>query len=332
MRLLWTISTLLALLPLGGVLVHAQEVGGYAGAYLRSEALAQEAAMGGIYMPFTPNASAIFSNGSALARLEHSSAVLSASFLPQGQGLFLLGFGLKAGESAGIGFGMLRYGISEVESYSADERRLGTFSANDFAFSIGGGLAIGPANVGATLRYMMNNVGSVEGSGFGYSVDLSGMMEFQTDLARRDWMLLTVELNNIAGEMRDAHEQIPWDVRLGASYIYPIEDEVTIARPDPSGIPATRRVKPRAYLLGAAQAHLARFDSSASYSVALEAVPVPNVPIGLRAGASSTGDLAAGFFLTLPWDFARNLRLDFASRRDYHLGRMTHHVTLVGGF
>jgi hypothetical protein len=77
---------------------------------------------------------------------------------------------------------------------------------------------------------------------------------------------------------------------------------------------------------------MARFDSSASYSVALEAVPLATVPVGLRAGASSNGDIGAGFFLALPWEFARNLRLDFASRRDYEAGRITHHITLVGGF
>ena len=288
--------------------------------------------MGGIYSSFMPNASAIFSNGASLARLQHSSAVLSASFLPENQQYLLLGFGLKAGESAGIGFGMLRYGIGDVEGYSPEERPLGAFGADDFAFSVGGGLAIGSASLGATFRYLLNTIDNVGRTGSGYSVDLSGAMEFETTIASRDWMLFTLELNNIAGEMRDGHEVIPWEARLGASYIYPLEEESITTRPDPSGLPATSRIKPKAYLQGAAEGRLARFDSSASYSFALEAVPLANVPVGLRAGASSNGDIAGGFFLTLPWEFARNLRLDFASRREYEIGRITHHVTLIGGF
>lgn len=338
MRFARPISLLLTLHAMACMGVFAQETGGYAGAYLNRALLAQDVALGGTYTPFPVSASAIFNNSANLARLQHPTFLLSTSLLPHDQSIYLIGFGMKLGDAAGLSFGMLSYGIDDVEAYNADEQRIGTASSRDMAFSVGGGLAIGPANIGATFRYLTfstlvdGNVGQVEGTTGGYSVDLSGTMEFETNLLRRDWLFFSVALNNIAGELRAGHDRIPLNTRLGASYLFPLEEDAMTFRPDPSGLPATQRLKPRAYVLGAFETRLAEFENDPTYSFAVEAVPLANVPVGLRAGTNSLGDVSGGFFLAVPWEFARNLRIDLASRRDYELGDITHHITLAGGF
>lgn len=317
----------------------AQETGGYAGAYLDRTALAQEVAMGGTYAPFPATASAIFTNNANLARLQHPAFVFSTSFLPFDQRMYLMGFGMKVGSSAGISFGMLSYGIDNVGAYTEDEQRVGTLSSSDLAFSAGGGIAIGPGNIGATVRYLLfstavnGNAGEREGTTRGYSVDLSGTLEFETNLIRRDWLFFSAALNNVAGELSDGHDPIPLHTRIGAAYLYPLEEEgPTALRLDPSGLPVPQRVKPGAYILGAFETHISEHAAGPSYSFAVEAVPLVNIPVGLRAGANTLGDVSGGFFLTIPWEFARNLRIDLASRRDYELGNITHHITLAGGF
>lgn len=338
MRLPRSISLLLALHAVVCAGALAQETGGYAGAYLSRALLAQDVALGGAYSPFPASASAIFNNSADLARLQHPAFLVSTSFLPHDQSVYLIGFGMKLGNAAGLSFGMLSYGIDDVEAYTADEQRIGTASSRDMAFSVGGGLAIGPGNIGATFRYLTfstlveGNAAQTEATTGGYSVDLSGTMEFETNLIRRDWLFFSVALNNIAGEMRAGHDRIPLNTRLGASYLFPLEEDATTFRPDPSGLPATQRLKPRAYVLGAFETRLAEFQDSPTYSFAVETVPLANVPLGLRAGTNSLGDVSGGFFLAVPWEFARNLRIDLASRRDYELGDITHHITLTGGF
>ncbi len=310
----------------GGDAARAQSSGGYAASYLRRTLLAREIAMGGAFAPFAAGGSAIFSNSAALPGLEHQTALASLSILPNGERFRAFGYGMPVGSFAGISAGILGYGISDVQGYTADERPTGSIGSEDFAFSLGGGLTIGPGALGATVRYLRTTLSGTDGSASGYTVDLSGSLTLD------DRYFFSLALNNIAGETKGPRELAPWNTRLGASYLLPMEERSESSRLDPSGIIRTRRLRPRAYLLLATEMRLGQYEAEPNYSLALEWVPVVTFPIGLRGGYNTLGDFAFGFSYDLPVEFVNDLRIELAARRDYELGDISSHITISAAF
>lgn len=304
--------------------------------------------MGGAFVPFVSrgDGSAILGNSSALARLEHTTLLFSYSSLPFSseidQRLQAFGYGMRVGEFLGLGASVVSYGIGNVKWYDANDQPHDqpgtTISSNDLAVSLAAGMAIGPANIGATVRYLRFVPGNGEAAPSGYALDLSGTWEFEQVLTRRDWLAASVIVDNVAGEMTDIHEILPVTVRAGGAYLYPLdEDRTTSARLDPSGQIITRREKPRSYILGSLEAEFTQHDTTAvtpTLAGALEWVPLPQVPFGLRLGFNTREDIAGGFFVSVapPVDFARTIRLDAAARRDAEVGSVSFHVTLTSQF
>jgi hypothetical protein len=303
--------------------------------------------MGGAFVPFVSNGdgSAILGNSSALARLEHSTLLFSYSSLPFAsevdQRLEAFGFGTRVGEFLGLSIGVVSYGIGNVKWYDANEQPHGgsnsTIASGDLAFSLGAGMAIGPANIGTTLRYLKFNPGNDEASPGGYAIDLSGTWEFEQVISRRDWLATSVIVNNIADEMTNVHDILPLTLKLGGAYLYPLDEErSTSARLDPTGLVTSRREKPRSYILGSVEARFTQHDrtpATPTIAGALEWAPIPSLPFGLRTGFNTDGDIAGGFFVSVapPIDFAHTIRLDAAARRDNEEGGVSFHVTLTAG-
>jgi hypothetical protein len=316
-----TLATLLAAATL-----RAQSVGGYAASYLRREIVAREISMGGTFVPFMPGGSAIFSNSAALPGLDNPTAIASLSILPNGQRLNAFGFGMPIGGAGGVSAGLMSYGVSDIQGYTADERPLGTIGSSELAFSVGGGLTIGPGSLGATIRYLHSSISGTDGNASGYTVDLSGA------LALDERYFFSLALNNVAGEMKGPREIAPWNTRFGAAWLLPMEERTETSRLDPSGITRTRKLRPRAYLLLATEMRLAQYDSTPGFGFAGEWVPAVDFPVGIRAGFNTRGDISAGFGYDVPVDFVDALRLEVAARRDFELGDITTHVTITAAF
>ncbi|MDB5033032.1 MAG: hypothetical protein JWQ98_273 [Chlorobi bacterium] len=316
---------LMALLMAGGT-ARAQDAGGYAASFLRRELMAREIAMAGVFTPFAAGGSALFSNSSALARLERPIAAVTYSYLPSGQELYAAGYGHGIGRFAGVSVGMTGYGVGNVRSYSADEKPLGTIGSRDLAFSLGGGLAIGPGNVGATIRYLRSGPTGIDGGYSGYTLDLSGSLDID------ERFFFSLAMNNVAGEMKGPREIAPWNTRIGGAYLYSLDERNDTMRIDPSGTPMTRHLAPRAYILGVVEARTAAYSDAPRWSFAGEWVPLIQLSLGVRAGFSTQGDVSAGFFYNLPVDFTRDLRFDVATRRDFEYGELSYHATLTAGF
>ena len=320
---------LLLVLAPGGIL-RAQ--GGYAGSFLRRAILSQEIARGGVFTPFLADASAIFSNSAALARIGPPSASLSFSTHPWSQQQSgTLGFAMGLGEQAGVGIGVYTYGIREFTGRDSEGRSTGEKSQRELAMSLGAALGIGPGSIGATIRYLRQDNFGVQGSSTGYAIDMSANLSF------RDELFLALGLNNIAGEMSptydsDLRERIPWHARFSGTYVYPLETERATLRPDPTGRIMEQRLQPRAYLLGAAEARISQIDSLVLVGATLEALPYASIPVGGRIGYNTIGDISGGIFLTVPVEFAERLRLDCTARRDYELGNISYHLTLTAEF
>jgi hypothetical protein len=319
----------LLLVVLGGRLA-AQPVGGYAEAALRRTPLAKEIGLGGAFDPFGADASAIFSNAAALAGIEHPSVTAAISTLPFQQRLAALGAGYGVEGLAGFGLSILRYGQNGIRGTRSDGQATGSFDYQDLAIGLGGGLAIGPGAVGATVRYLREDYTSFDAGSTGYSLDLSGTLRLRS-------LYFSLSLNNVAGEMRASYaggprETLPWNARLGALYLHPISEETDRARVDPTGFALVSRVRPTSYWLLSAEVQSALGDSTPRLSVAGEIKPLEEIPFGLRVGLNTLGDVAAGFSYAISTEFTPELRLDYAVRRDYELGDITHHVTLTASF
>lgn len=319
---------LLALFP-----EHALRAqGGYAGSFLRRAILSQEIARGGVFTHFNADASAIFSNSAALAHIGHPSLSISGSTLPwSGQTSATVGYGMSVGEQTGIGIGLYSFGNDEFTGRDAEGRPTGQKSQREFALSLGAALEIGPGSIGTTIRYLRQDNIGVDAGSIGYAVDMSANLTF------RNQFFLSLALNNIAGEMSatydaDLRERIPWHARFSATYVLALESRTTTLRPDPTGRIFEQGLDPRAWLLGAIEARISQIDSTAIVGAAIEALPYVDLPLGVRAGYSTPGDLSFGFFYTLPVEFAEKLRLDYTARRDFELGDISHHVTLTAGF
>lgn len=305
--------------------------GGYAGAPTRRSDLPQEVAMGGTFATLSPNASALFVNSAYLARVHNLSISFAAAALPWGQGMSMAGVAVGFDDVAGIGVGISRYGVDDAQGRTLLGQQTGSLSSRDLAISFGGGLALGPGNVGATIHYLRRDLTGAEGTENGYAVDLSGTLSLD------ERFQFAVGLNNIAGSMSAAYEsgpreRIPWNTRLGFAYIHALEEpHEEFVRPDPSGTRVVRRSLPETYVMGTVETKLTEFDSPV-IGFAVEAVPLKGLGLGLRGGGNTLGDFAFGFFFNLPNStIGRDVRFDGAARVDYLLGDITYHGMITIG-
>jgi hypothetical protein len=308
----------------------AQRVGGSAGAALRMPIGAQEVVLGATGVGVSPDASALFSNSSALAWLERPS--VSASWSSPAFGVVgsgAIGAALPLGRFAALGIGMSTVGSGEQAAFDAQRQRTGSFVDRELDFVAGGALTIGPGSVGATVRLLRRDISGYPLSNTGYAVDVGGTLVFAERLR------VSGVLANIAGEMvageSTLRERIPWEARLGATYVHPLEETTESARLDPSGTPITRAARPAAYALATVGLRAAQTDSLPTFALAAEVVPLAAIPVGLRAGATTAGEFSAGFLFRIPVDFTDELRLDYTIRILDDPSDVTHHVGMTVG-
>lgn len=303
---------------------------GYAGSFLRRSDAPAEAAMSGTLNPWGASPALLFTNGAALTRMRGVGAIFSASVLTPPQKTFQTGIAAKIGTAGGIGLGVTSYSVSDIDQRLIDETSLGFTSSQELAFTLAGGMNIGPGSIGGTLRYLRYDLSGVEGGAWGVTMDISGTLAF------REQFLFAVALNNIAGTMnasyRDGlHEKIPYEARLSTTYVYPLEKRTKTERPDPSGMLRVQQLQPRRYILATGELRVGEFEEPAIVGGGIEAVPIQlsgDGGVGLRAGFNSRGDLSLGFFVDTPLDLGKHPRISFATRRDYDRGEFTLHAGL----
>lgn len=303
----------------------AQESGGSAGAFLERTVTPAEAGFGGISFPFSNSASAIFRDGSSLTRLDGSVATVATSLLSDGQRFYAAGIGIPFDSDGGISLGVTSWQNGEYRGFTADDRPLGTFTSNDFAVSVGGGLSLGPASLGTTLRYLRSSLSGISGGGSGYALDLSGSLLFLNRIS------IGFALANAAGELSwnegaGPREQLPWRLRVGGGYVYPLEERYDTVRNDPTGMGRRTSIRPRTYLAGGLEGRIDQESNSPLVGFGLEWAPrIEDAPLAFHSGIDSHGDFGAGFSVVAP---GTPCRLDFSGRRDYDLGRLTWHVSI----
>lgn len=318
-----TISSVTLAVLLFAPTLRAQEIGGYAGAFLRRSAPAREIGIGGAFVPFRADASSIFSNSAALAGPAGWTGTGSVTFLANRETLFMAGIGRSFG-AAGVGLGVVSYGVDDVAAYSAAGQRIGLASSRDLALSAGAGLRIGPGAIGATVRYLRFDATGTEGTS-GYAVDISGTMQFEGAVDARDWVFASIAANNIAGAQSGAFRPTTANVRLGATYVYPLgDDRMSVQRPDPTGISIRTRNFPDAYVLGTAEVRAAQYDPlPPAITIGFEcATAIEQGSAGLRAGFNSRRGISAGGFVR--WQ--NDLLVDYGASGDETDGTLRHTI------
>ena len=319
---------MIALVPSIG---RAQRVGGYAGASLRNAVFAQEIALGGVHVAFNPDASSLYSNSAALGWLERPSIAVAGSSASFGLvGTAAIAAAAPIGRFAAVAVGLSTTSAGEQARYDDRRQRTGTFVDSEIGLHAGGSLAIGPGSVGATVRMLHRSVSGADVSNTGYAVDLGGTLEFI------ERIYIGAVVANVAGEMVSGEttlrERVPWEGRLNAAYMHPLEDRSRTTRMDPSGMAMTSRARPRSFILGAVGLRLAQTDSLPTLGLATEIVPIASVELGLRLGINTAGEISGGFLYRLPVEFTEELRLDYALRWLQEPGDVTHHVTVTAAF
>lgn len=309
----------------------AQRVGGYAGASLRAPQFANEIALGGMNVPFAPDASALFTNSSALSWLERPAVSLTWSSATLGLiGSGALSAAMPVGRFAAVGIGISTMSSGEQVAYDGRRQRVGTFVDRELTFVAGGSLTVGPGSLGTTIRMLRRDISGRGVSNQGYAVDLSGTLEF----AERFYVGATIA--NIAGEMvageSTLRERIPWEARLNGTYVHALDQRSETSRMDPSGMPVTSRARPRTYILATAGVRMAQVDSLPSIGLAVEVVPLASLELGFRAGVNSESNISGGFLYRLPVEFTSELRVDYSVRWNGDLSDITHHVGITAGF
>jgi hypothetical protein len=297
---------------------------------LRTPLFAHEIALGGLAVPFAPDASALFSNSSSLSWMEPAS--VSATWSSPTLGVVSTGAiaaALPLGRFAAIGLGVSTASSSEQAAYDERRQRVGSFTDSEIGVVLGGSLAIGPGSVGASIRMLRRSISGMEITNTGYAVDLGGTLSFA------DQLYFGAVLANIAGEMvageSTLRERIPWEARLTSTYVHALEERSETVRLDPSGTAVALRLRPRAYMLGTAGLRFAQIDSLPTLNAAAEVVPTASVDLGFRAGVTTSGDISGGFLYRLPATIARDLRLDYTVRWSGETSDLTHHVSLSAG-
>lgn len=306
-------------------LADGQELGGRAGAFLERTVTPPEAGFGGIAFPFSNPAGAIFRDGSWLTRLPEPVATVTTSLLSDGQSFYAAGVGLPFGSEGGLSVGITSWQAGEYRGFTADDRPTGTFTSTDIAFSVGGGLSLGPASLGTTLRYLRSSLSGMEGGASGYALDLS------TSFLFLDQVSMGFVLSNAAGELSwnegaGPRERLPWRLRIGGGYVHPLEERFDTVRVDPTGIGRRKAQRPRTYLAAAIEGAVDEGGDSGVVGLGVEYAPsIDDLSLALHAGVDSRGDLGAGFNVVVP---GSPCRADFSGRRDFGLGQIAWHVAL----
>jgi hypothetical protein len=304
--------------------------GGSAGAALRGIVDPSEAALGGVVDPGSRSASALFNYSAALGQLDGPSVSFAWSFLNLPQSSFQTSIAAPIGSFAGIGIGVAGYNVRDIAFRDRDERPIGTGSSSDLIIAAGGSLAIGPAAVGLGVRYLRYDLHEFDGSSWGLTLDLSGTISF------RERVTLGFALTSLAGSMnasyRDGlHEDIPGELRLSGSYVYPLTRNSRTVREDPLGRTRQEELDPPTYIKGIAEVRISDYEDDAILGIGIESVPFridAETGIGLRVGVNSRTDLSFGTFIDLPLGLGRNPRLSFSARNDHDRSGLTMHAGL----
>lgn len=182
--------------------------------FLRNDYGARAAALGGSFLSMTNDPNVIFYNPSALATIERQQ--ISFGFFKH-----LLdvnsGHGSYAQEIAGVGYagaGIVYINYGNFIRTDEVGNKLGTFSANEFALSLGYASTLTPqTRYGVNVKFIYSSIAEARSSAM--AIDLGGLYVFPEQR-----LTLGISLLNLGSQLDpyfSIREDLPLDLKIGAT-------------------------------------------------------------------------------------------------------------------
>lgn len=324
--------------------LYAQSSGaGYSEAYLLRDVGARPLSMAGAYSAIVNEPNAIFYNPSGLAFFGPEPLVsTSYSFLEFGRKHAVLSYGQSIYDNLGIGFGLNSFSSGSFMGRDIKGNPLGTLTDWSYSFVGALGYRIEFASLGASFKYLSNNLSGSNTCADGYAVDLG--MKFNV----ADLFSFGVSVNNISGMMfwnteSEDQEPVPYTIRTGIAMEYGLNDDSYTTRDINGEVieviePATR------YILFSADLMMTQFERSPKLVIGAEAVL--HELIAFRAGIGVYGEKFGQpqLFPMNTWgggvsirpeiqDIPFNTHIDYSITSDYiSTTGISHHLSLMFEF
>ena len=329
--------------------VYAQgSNGGYSEAYLLRDVGARSVAMAGAYTAIANDPATIFYNPAGLGFFSTNSQVVSSvSSLGMGRSQTVLAWGQQLSEGLGIGFGFNGFMSGNFTARDVMGNKKGTYSDFQYSFSGGAAYSLEFASLGASLKYLTNNLRGSETEAQGVALDVGAKFNIM------DMFSFGVSVQNISGMMfwntaGSDIETIPYVIRAGVAMEYGLNATEYTSRSTVDGSPETINEPATRYLLFGVDAVMSQHDVCPSLVVGLEAVV--HELVVFRGGIDVYGDKEgkAKMFPMNHWGAGVSLRpeldaifgtLPFKTHIDYSISseyaaesKAAHHVSLVFQF
>ncbi|MFQ6608179.1 MAG: hypothetical protein ACE5EE_06530 [Fidelibacterota bacterium] len=204
----------------------AGDIGGYAGGFLRLGTTARSMALGGGLTASLDPGWAAFHNPASLVFLEKRHVSMFHHFLPLDRDLISATAAVALPPSGGLGLGVLRAGVDNIDGRDASGHQTGTLSAAEYAiiFSFANeimeGISIG-VNVKLLYQFLpLDSKGQSRGTGFDIGLIVRRFPKMEFGLVLQDLSTAfnwnTAEL--FGDEGRTYQDKLPMWIRAGMVY------------------------------------------------------------------------------------------------------------------
>lgn len=343
---IWITALIILLMSGLSLKLYSQPTGGgYSEAYLFRNVGARPISMAGAYTAIVNEPGALFYNPAGLGYFSPEPMINSSvTMLDLGRTHTTLSWGQSISEGLGVGLALNGFYSGSFTARDIMGHEIGTYS--DFQYSITGGAAyrLEFASMGASLKYLTNNLIGSETQATGFAFDVGTKFDVMNLFS------VGVAVQNISGMMfwnnlNEDVEPIPYTVRAGIAMEYGLNEDEYVTRSTVTGelekvfVPATR------YVLVGIDAVMTQHQMSPTFIIGTEAV-VHEI-IAFRGGIAIYGDNMGEpqLFPMTYWGGGISLRpeidlgLPFQTNIDYtisndHLTQsgISHHITLMFEF
>lgn len=262
--------------------------GGYSESYLLRNVGARQIALAGAYAAIANEPIAIYYNPAGLGFLSTDPMVASTfSSLGFGRSHTSLTWAQEVYPNLGAGVGINGLVSGSFTGRDIKGNPIGDFSDFQYSFVAAAAYRIESASMGASVKYMTNNLIGSSTSAHGYGFDVG------TKFNVLDMVSVGIAVQNISANMfwnnpNKDMETLPYVVRAGIAMEYGLNDEVYKTRSTVTGEPEDVYIPASRYVLFGLDVLMIQNDVTPSLVLGVEAVP--HELIAFRGGIELYGD------------------------------------------
>jgi hypothetical protein len=272
-------------------------VGGQAGAFLRLGVGARAIGLGEAYTAIADDASGIYWNPAGIGRMTSGQFQAMYSIMSFDRRHLFGGSVQPVGEAFTVGFGVINFGVENIDGRDAVGNPTGTFEDSETAFMLAVSKKVGFFSFGVTGKYLHHTL--FQNSANGFSFDAGILLQFL------DAVSIGVVAQDVGGQLKwntasSLKETLPISYRGGLS-ISPNSIPITLAV-DATKVQQEKTVQVNSGL----EVRLARY-------------------FGVRGGYNNDKQYAFGGFVRIP-SSSVNLQFDYAANSEVLGSQLLHTV------